>query len=59
VAMLYREAEVLRADAEPEGTRVWARVGLRELAALRPFIAAGATGPGTRSATDPDRPTGP
>jgi GTP-binding protein HflX len=37
VAMLYREGEVLNAEAEPEGTRVWARVGLRELAALRPF----------------------
>jgi GTPase len=37
VAMLYREAEVLKAEAEPDGTRVWARVGLRELAALRPF----------------------
>jgi GTP-binding protein HflX len=38
VAMLYREAEVLRAEAEPEGTRVHARVGLRELAALRPYL---------------------
>jgi GTP-binding protein HflX len=37
VAMLYREAEVLSADAEPEGTRVHARVGLRELAAIRQF----------------------
>jgi GTP-binding protein HflX len=37
VAMLYREAEVLAAEAEPEGTRVHARVGLRELAAIRPF----------------------
>jgi GTP-binding protein HflX len=37
VAMLYREAEVLSADAEPEGTRVHARVGLRELAAIRAF----------------------
>ena len=35
--MVYREAEVLKAEAEPEGTRVWAHVGLRELAALRPF----------------------
>jgi len=35
--MLYREAEVLSADAEPEGTRVHARVGLRELAAIRAF----------------------
>ena len=38
VAMLYREAEVLKAEAEPEGTRVLARVGLRELAAIRPFL---------------------
>jgi GTP-binding protein HflX len=37
VAMLYRDAEVLSADAEPGGTRVHARVGLRELAAVRPF----------------------
>ena len=35
--MLYREAEVLSAEAEPEGTRVHARVGLRELAAIRAF----------------------
>jgi len=40
VAMLYREAEVLSADAEPEGTRVHARVGLRELAAIRAFATA-------------------
>jgi len=37
VAMLYRDAEVLSADAEPEGTRIHARVGLRELAAIRRF----------------------
>jgi GTP-binding protein HflX len=37
VAMLYREAEVLKADAEPDGTRVSARVNLRELAAVRSF----------------------
>jgi GTP-binding protein HflX len=37
VAMLYREAEVLSADAEPDGTRVHARAGLRELAAIRPY----------------------
>jgi GTP-binding protein HflX len=37
VAMLYREAEVLKADAEPDGTRVHARVGLRELAQVRAF----------------------
>jgi GTP-binding protein HflX len=40
VAMLYREAEVLSADAEPEGTRVHARVGLRELAAIRSYTTA-------------------
>jgi GTPase len=37
VAMLYREAEVVSADAEPEGTRIHARVGLRELAAIRAY----------------------
>ena len=37
VAMLYREAEVLKAEAEPDGTRVHARVGLRELAEVRAF----------------------
>ena len=37
VAMLYRDAEVISADAEPEGTRVHARVGLRELAAIRAY----------------------
>jgi hypothetical protein len=35
--MLYRDAEVLKADAEPEGTRVHARVGLRVLGKVRPF----------------------
>jgi GTPase len=38
VALLYDEAEVLKADAEPDGTRVHARVGLRELAAVRDFV---------------------
>jgi GTP-binding protein HflX len=38
VAMLYRDAEVLEAGAEPEGTRVHARVGLRVLAAVRAFV---------------------
>jgi GTP-binding protein HflX len=37
VAMLYRDAEVISADAEPDGTRVHARVGLRELAAIRAY----------------------
>ncbi len=37
VALLYRDAEVLSAEAEPLGTRVHARVGLRELAAIRAF----------------------
>jgi GTP-binding protein HflX len=49
VAMLYREAEVLKADAEPDGTRVHARVGLRELAEVRAFTL-------TASATPPDAP---
>jgi GTP-binding protein HflX len=39
VALLYRESEVLAAHAEPEGTRVHARVDLRELAAVRPHLA--------------------
>jgi len=37
VAMLYRDAEVLEAVAEPEGTRVRARVGLRVLGQVRSF----------------------
>jgi GTPase len=49
VAMLYREAEVLKADAEPEGTRVHARVGLRELAEVRPYAL-------TTPASPPDAP---
>jgi GTP-binding protein HflX len=40
VAMLYDEAEVLKAEAEPDGTRVHARVGLRELAAVREYVVA-------------------
>ena len=47
VAMLYDEAEVLKAEAEPDGTRVRARVGLRELAAVRAY----AVGAGGRSPT--------
>jgi GTP-binding protein HflX len=38
VAMLYDDAEVLNAEAEPDGTCVHARVGLRELAAVREFV---------------------
>ena len=38
VAMLYRDADLMRAEAEPDGTRVHAKVGLRELAVLRPFV---------------------
>jgi GTP-binding protein HflX len=38
VASLYERAEVLEAIAEPDGTRVRAKVGLRELATLRPFL---------------------
>lgn len=37
VAMLYRDAEVLKAAAEPGGTRVHARVGLRALATVRQY----------------------
>jgi GTP-binding protein HflX len=40
VAMLYDDAEVLKAEAEPDGTRVHARVGLRELAAVREYLVA-------------------
>jgi GTP-binding protein HflX len=40
MAELYREAEVLEAIAEPDGTRVRARVGLRELSRLRPYLCA-------------------
>jgi GTP-binding protein HflX len=38
VAGLYERAEVLEATAEPDGTRVHAKVGLRELASLRPYL---------------------
>jgi GTP-binding protein HflX len=37
-ASLYREAEVLSTDLEDDGTRVHARVDLRQLARVRPFI---------------------
>ena len=37
-ALLYRESEVLSMEHEEAGTRVHARVGLRELAAVRPFV---------------------
>jgi GTPase len=37
-ARLYREAEVLSAEADTDGTIVHARVGLRVLSAIRPFI---------------------
>jgi GTP-binding protein HflX len=37
-ALLYRESEVLSTTHEEAGTRVQARVGLRELAAVRPFV---------------------
>ncbi|HEX6844640.1 MAG TPA: GTPase HflX [Actinomycetota bacterium] len=38
VAMLYRDAEVLKAEAEPDGTRVHALVGLRELSVVRTYL---------------------
>ena len=38
VARLYRDAEVLEVRHEGEGTWVHARVGLRELAAVREFV---------------------
>jgi GTP-binding protein HflX len=37
-AGLYREAEVLSTELEDDGTRVHARVDLRQLARVRPFI---------------------
>jgi GTPase len=37
-ALLYRESEVLSTSHEATGTRVHARVGLRELAAVRGFV---------------------
>jgi GTP-binding protein HflX len=52
VAMLYREAEVERAEARPEGTLVTAQVGLRELAAVRAFLTTA-----TRSTTASGRST--
>ena len=38
IALLYRESEVLSTTHDAEGTVVQARVGLRELAAVRPFV---------------------
>ncbi|HEY7477391.1 MAG TPA: GTPase HflX [Actinomycetota bacterium] len=52
VAMLYERAEVLKAEAEPEGTRVHARVGLWELSRIRSYAV-------SRSPTGPDRPSDP
>jgi GTP-binding protein HflX len=40
-ARLYREAEVLSADVDSDGTLVRARVGLRVLSAIRPFVTEG------------------
>ena len=37
-AMLYRDAEVLSAELDGKGTLVRARVGLRELAAVRSYV---------------------
>ncbi|HET9311359.1 MAG TPA: GTPase HflX [Actinomycetota bacterium] len=37
-ALLYRESEVLSTTHDAEGTVVQARVGLRELATVRPFV---------------------
>src|SRR5262249_45313624 len=52
VAMLYRDAEVLSADAEPEGTRGHARVGVRELAASRPYTDGISGAPPAEAASD-------
>jgi GTP-binding protein HflX len=41
-AMLYRESEVLSVEYEDEGAVVHARVGLRELGAVRPWVRASA-----------------
>jgi GTP-binding protein HflX len=59
VAMLYRDAEVLTAEAEPDGTRVRAKVGLRELAALRPFLTGLPVSTSEDRATASPRPTAP
>jgi GTP-binding protein HflX len=40
-ARLYREAEVLSTDADTDGTVVRARVGLRVLSVIRPFLVEG------------------
>ncbi len=40
-ARLYREAEVLSKETDTDGTIVQARVGLRLLSAIRPFVVAG------------------
>jgi GTP-binding protein HflX len=40
-ARLYREAEVLSAETDTNGTIVRARVGLRVLSAIRPFVVDG------------------
>jgi GTPase len=37
-ARLYRNAEVLSTSHDPSGTLVHARVGLRDLAAVREFV---------------------
>ena len=37
-ARLYRDAEVLSTEVDGDGTIVTARVGLRELAAVREFL---------------------
>lgn len=61
VAMLYDDAEVVQAIAEPEGTRIQARVGLRALGAVRPFLTSRPVGMPAVSTDDletatPDRP---
>jgi GTP-binding protein HflX len=38
IALLYRESEVLSTTHDEQGTLVQARVGLRELAIVRPFV---------------------
>jgi GTP-binding protein HflX len=40
-ALLHRQSEIISIEHTPEGTSVVARVGLRELAALRPFLVSG------------------
>jgi GTP-binding protein HflX len=59
-ALLHREAEVLSAEHDGDGTVIRARVDLRGLAAVRGFVRAQAGTPSeTPSTTGPGRPSSP